>query len=235
LGGTLIADLARAISDIQKMADLWPEALYFPFDPTLELWDVKPMNFLAVFSLSVCISFQALAQIMGGPEQQKFSGFLVRQGNVSVLHEERSGKKLRVIATSLESQKALALLKKDDYIVGYGSLRGPSELGLDTVEYVGLRKLLGFWIEPGQTIFNFENFKQVSVVNLNQNLERLLKKNYDYIVAPGDENSWKIFLSDENSVRLARLILARDVMSLELYDSDTGEVVQKMTLRRLRK
>lgn len=192
------------------------------------------MKFVGVASLLFLFSVHVLAQI-SEPELQKFSGFLVRQGSVSILHEENTGKKLRVVATSLESQKALSLLKKDDYIVGYGSLRGPSELSLDTVDYVGLRQLLGFWIEPGQTIFNFENFKQVSVVNLSQDLERLFKKNYDYIIAPGDENSWKIFLSDEKSVKLARLILARDLMSLELYDSDTGDVIQKMTLRRIRK
>lgn len=193
------------------------------------------MKLAQLLSLSIVIGFSLLTTAVFADSTQKFSGFLVRQGNISILHEERSGRKMKVVATTLESQKALALLKKDDYIVGYGSVMSPSEIGLETIDYVGLRQLLGFWIEPGQSIFNFESFKHVSVVNLSSNLERLLKKNYDYVIAPGDENSWKIFLSDENSVKLARLILAKDVMSLELYDSDTGEVIQKLLLRRIRK
>jgi hypothetical protein len=56
---------------------------------------------------------------------------------------------------------------------------------------------------------------------------------YNYALAPADGDSWRIFFTDQSSVALGSLTVENSKAQIEVYDSATGEVIQRYNLEKL--
>jgi hypothetical protein len=114
-----------------------------------------------------------------------------------------------------------------DLISGMGEKKSNGSIYLRTVEYVGLRELLGFWSSENQ-YFEFRDFKNL---NLYKSVGKKVKSLH-YSTAPGMGDSWKVFITDENTIILSTLRIDNDEALLTFYNTDTGKVTGEVKLKK---
>lgn len=125
----------------------------------------------------------------------------------------------------------LARLKSADFISGNGDFIN-GEYVLENLDFVGLSELIGTWVSPHGSWMKFNSFSNLSVYTLTE--ERVAHRaNLHYSIAPDSGHEWKVFLSDAKEVILASLLLKNNQASLKIYNSDSGEVVKVIELRKL--
>jgi hypothetical protein len=177
----------------------------------------------------------------GSAEVVVLSGFVSKKENGYVLVEEKTSKRYDLRALNSETIESLKHLKHYDYISGYGEVKDNQIVLLESIDYVGLRRLLGLW-HSADNVLNFVSFRSVKVVEQLQFigdlgiLDVFKESTYDYAISPGSGGSWRVFFSDSDSVILASLTLSAksDEARLELYDSSTGDITKELVLRKVR-
>ncbi len=134
--------------------------------------------------------------------------------------------KLRAYTDS--AQQALSKLKNKDGISGIATLMDDTLL-LESVEFVGLRRLLGCWQSSDkiETVVNFKDFSRVSFHLPESNSE------LTYAIAPSAGDTWRVFFSGKNSVVLGSLIVSDSKASIEFFDPDDGEITRVLNLQKV--
>ncbi|MCE3010806.1 MAG: hypothetical protein LW875_09355 [Proteobacteria bacterium] len=169
------------------------------------------------------------------------SGFVSKKENGYVLVEEKTSKRYDLRALNSETIENLKHLKHYDYISGYGEIKDNQVVLLESIDYVGLRRILGLW-QSTENVLNFVSFRSVKIVEQLQFisdlgiLDLLKEGTYDYAISPGSNGSWRVFFSDSSSVILASLTLSAksDEARLEVYNSSTGEITKELILHKVR-
>lgn len=158
-------------------------------------------------------------------ERVNILGFLqIEDGNYSFVDGD-SSRPYKLRAYTESAKQALSKLKNSDGISGQATLVDDTLL-LETVEFVGLRRLIGFW-QSTNTLVNFKDFTRVSFRLPNSSSE------LSYAVAPSTGNSWKVFFSGKNSVVLGSLVISDSHASIDLFDPNTGENTQHLDLQKV--
>lgn len=121
-------------------------------------------------------------------------------------------------------------LEDGDLVSAGGVLDYTSRVALiNSIEYVGLKKLLGRWYTSDR-IFEFSSFTDLHLYKPNPpNVT-----NFRYSTAPSSGNDWTLFLSDTNNKRtvLATIRFSKTAATLKLIDSETGGIAETIRLTR---
>lgn len=132
-----------------------------------------------------------------------------------------------IVTSNSEVKEALTKLKSFDSLVGSGEFLKDGKLRLDSIDFVALRRLLGKWKSRLATV-NFVDYTHVSFELFNS------QANYKYVITPGLGDAWKIFFTDNSSVVLGAVAVEEQFAEIELYDSQTGDVTQRLRLQKVK-
>ncbi len=184
---------------------------------------------LFALALAFSCSFASATQISGTLQKGKKSIYLTLEGK---------GRRYLITYTPSDAIVAFNKLNTGDYLVGNGDVDDKNRtINLNTLDYVGLKKLLGVWYNS-DNVMDFKNYTDLRVYPL----ARLLASDrfspgtdIRYSMAPYNGNQWAIFLSSAQATIFATLELGIDVAKLRLFNSDTGENTETVVLTRWRK
>lgn len=171
------------------------------------------------------LSFVSLAQA-----QEAINGYVLRDSQGSFRFywiDHKATFQLR--PSNPEVGEQLRRLENLDALRGTALISGKS-LILQSLDFVGLRRLMGDWKGPSYLI-QFHSFQELSLYTLNSS-SALSRNRYKYALSPGGvNNQWKIFLTDENQVSLGTLTLLDEKQILiTFYDSRSGEITRTVVL-----
>ena len=111
-------------------------------------------------------------------------------------------KPYKVISNSAEVSNALSKLRNGDFISGQGRHHlGSQSIVLNSIDYVGLKKILGHWVSKDQITYYFKDYE-----NLHLSAPILNAPNkWTYRISPGLNDNWSVIFLDENSVKIGEL------------------------------
>jgi hypothetical protein len=187
------------------------------------------------YLLTSILYFLMLPALGAGGAQVK--GKIAISGGYYFFLPEGSKQAYSIVVTDSLVRARLSCLKDGDQISGLGSRIEPDRLYLRSIDYVGLRDLVGVWRNEHE-VYEFIDFRKIYYWDFRYS-KRILRAplTFHYALSPYGESydhcAWKIFLMDANSVILGSLEWsAEDQIHLQLYDSDTGEVTSTKHLIR---
>lgn len=184
-----------------------------------------------IFFLLATFSFQFVLGV------QAFSGFMTKRGNAYYFTPKSSELFYKITALTPDVQDSLDRLENGDFIAGNGSLDTTNKkLSIESVDYVGLRKLLGPWIGSEGTMV-FKDFTTMRFtprfrdINMDSRLTNY-QKEFRYSITPSDNNEWGLFLSDENNTTFATVEFTKNKVIMKIFESESGKIVRTLKLER---
>ena len=182
----------------------------------------------AVFILLLLLAFSEA-------HATKILGLVKHKSNQICLHIAETNKTYKLMAQTAEVQKSLDKLKDGDLISGQGQLKLVNNtIALNSINYVGLKKILGLWISKDQFNYDFKDYE-----NLSLSAPILSQANdITYRVTPGDNDNWSIIFLNSNSVKVGKISFisqappAESELQIFLYDAASGGVTQEIYLNR---
>jgi len=184
-----------------------------------------------IFFLFATFSFQFVLGI------QSFSGFMTKKGADYYFTPKSSSILYRINPATTNVQASLDRLGSGDFIAGNGSLDTINrKLTVASVDYVGLRKLLGPWTGPEGTML-FKDFTTMRFtprfrdIDMDSNLSTY-QKEFRYSITPSDGNEWGVFLSDEKSTTFATVEFTKNKVIMKIFESESGKIVRTLKLER---
>lgn len=140
------------------------------------------------------------------------------------------GKVLELIPRTEVVRTDLLSLAEGDFITGHGDL-SPTRAVLDAIEFIGLKRLLGMWIDrDNKLVVNFLDFSSAAVRTFTETEEKQL----NYALVPDLRNRWTIFIGDDKNVAVGNLTAHPNMVHIELINSDTGQVEKNIRLQPVR-
>lgn len=171
---------------------------------------------------------------------QTVTGFLEKSGPDFYLIPKNSQNRYLIIQQNTDVSSSLRRLDKGDLISGHGSIDTINKkIRLESVDYVGLRKLLGPWISSdGLMIFkDFSTMKYTPRFSNAREPTPFQKSNYQrvfrYTLSPIEGEEWALFLSDNKSTTFATVTFRNRKIILKIYESESGKIIRTLKLERL--
>jgi hypothetical protein len=187
-------------------------------------------KFIFLFlSLSLIFIRPAFANI-----EYLFKGTIKVDGDKYSIFDEYTQQEFTFFTYNHSIFLTISQLETDDYISGSAFLDPENRLRISSIDFVGLKRLLGLW-SNNQGIINFQNFNDVSLWNFEKtkDVKYWGPFNYIYSITPDDEGKWKIFFSDEDNVILALLNCAdKNHITISIYNSNDGSIDKVYELER---
>lgn len=177
------------------------------------------------FILAILFSFPVLAE--------KFSGFVsIEKSQVYLVMNNNGANYSRLVIRpySQEAKENLSKLHDRDYISGVGNFTSDKTLLVESIDFVGLRQLLGVWVGDN-TWINFRDFTTANMYSQNPEAPQKTELEYSVTSAPGAD--WTIFFAGENTVNVASLSLGKQRAVLQFFDAETGQMTKKVELTKL--
>ncbi len=181
-------------------------------------------NFILIL---FCAAYFSSAKLIALAPERKVQGLIFVKTGDYYLHTDNADYEL--ITTDPLVLERLRCLNDGDSISGNGFKVNANQISLNTIEYVGLKKLLAYWYNK-QEVFNFADFSNLNYwhYSMGSKLVRGPFK-FHYALSPvGKKNgqcNWKIFIADDREVVLGNLKwIAERILQIEIYDSNTGEI-----------
>lgn len=159
------------------------------------------------------------------------------EGKLYLSLPEQSCPRYELIAKNNEASAHIRKLSEGDLINATGYLDSSlCQSHIESVEYVGLKKLLGYWYSKAG-IITVRDFSLLSFYPLNvRDLKDVSSEHsgepitYRYSVVPSDGSEWVVFLSNSKGTSFATLKFARSIVTMKIYDSETGAILQTLRL-----
>ncbi len=174
---------------------------------------------------------------------QPVSGIIIRKGQDILLQSNDSCSYYRIETKNPDAQASLDKLSPGDSLTASGLFDKTACIAVvDSVDYVGLKRLLGLWISK-EGLISVHDFNTLSFYPESKtDLKRVFEKpddfsvgksvQYKYSVTPSDGKEWVVFLSDDESTTFATIQFSKDLAIMKLYDSDNGNVTKTLILSR---
>lgn len=142
-----------------------------------------------------------------------------------------------VVSTDAETIRNIRKLSVGDVVTGTGITNSSTcTISVSSIDYVGLRKLLGFWYSA-EGILTFNDFSTLRYYPVSikggkyVSVRYTSPVNYRYSVTLSGGKEWVLFLSDEQSTTFATIqINNRHNATLNIFDSDSGVPTQTLEL-----
>ncbi len=155
-------------------------------------------------------------------------GYLVLESDPYRFIEADTLKSYKLRAATDVAKKAIMKLNNFDGITGVATLYDDQTLLLESVEFVGLRRLLGKW-KAEKEIYQFVDYNRLQVSSATDK-----KTNMSYALSPGVGDSWRLFFTDDQSVTLGSLEIQNEKAQIQIFDTDTGSVLKTLPLVRVK-
>jgi hypothetical protein len=162
--------------------------------------------------------------------QQTINGYITKEKGAVLFHSVESPNPVPMSAGSTYASEVLNKLESFDAVRGTAEVT-PQGVTLQSIDFVGLKRLLGRWHHP-KTGMTFRNFTDVSISAHGK--EFYVQGNFKYAITPGNGDNWNVFLTDENQVVLSSLsIHSPKEAVMTFFDSKTGAVKGSIPLYRV--
>jgi hypothetical protein len=180
---------------------------------------MKILGLLLFFSISISAQARCISQSISG-------ALLVDEKGVFLVSSATGS--LTILLPGTEAAKtALDQLETQDFISGFGC-QVQDTLILSRIEFVGLHRLIGLWKSTIRVNVAFRDFNRVSF-GRKQGRGNL----YRYALAPNQGKSWRVFLSDDESVTMGNITIDKEAATMELFDPDTGNLEERFSLKKI--
>ncbi len=211
---------------------------------------------LGIFSFLIATTCSALAfsfnlnfQIFGGPfsssvhriladSSGSFSGTISIDKGQTYLVAETGHTKFTLSPVNKEIQSQISKLKSGDYLSFEGYIdQANVMLYVVSVNFVGLKDLIGNWVGDDDYCYKFKNFNTLSIFNKPENKKcdfsvSFLAREFSYFINASDLN-WSVLLSDNDDSYLMDLTLnSKNSAELSLYDSRSGDILRQIHIKR---
>lgn len=171
------------------------------------------------------------------------SGTILKTSSGIYLQSNDSCSKYRIETKSDDALSTLTKLSNGDAVTATGLFDTDNCVTvIETVDYVGLRRLLGSWMSRQGLItvhdFSSMSFYPTTGMKIKDHSESdsaytvIKPVQYKYSVTPSNGNEWVVFLSDAESTTFTTIQFSRENAVLKVYDSDTGNVTNVLLLSR---
>ena len=104
---------------------------------------------------------------------------------------------------------------------------------IETVDFVGLKRILGRWESQDGFRIYFKDFRSAVVEQkqpLPWNPEEEKTLDLVYAILPLKDENWSLFMSNRKTVRVGTLSIQAKVLSIQLVDQRTGKVTEDISL-----
>ncbi|WP_413613398.1 hypothetical protein [Bdellovibrio sp. HCB-110] len=181
------------------------------------------MRFL-LFVLSLAVSSVALSvQPISGTIERDSTGVYLRSGDRCPRYV--------VNTKSEDASLSIRKLSSGDTVTASGLLDVETcTVVIESVDYVGLRKMLGYWYSQDGIItvrdFDSLSFYPINLKDFQNGADYRTADpiNYRYSVTPSEGKEWVVFLSDTTSTTFATIQFNKGNATMKIYDSETGDV-----------
>lgn len=191
--------------------------------------EVDAMKYIIFLLITFSLQF-----VLGA---QAFSGFLSKKGDEFYFTPKSSSLFYTVVPMNFDVQESLTRLENGDFVSGNGSLDTINKkISVHSIDYVGLRKLLGPWIGTDGTMV-FKDFSTMRFtprfrdIKLDTHLAGY-QKEFRYSVSPKDGNEWALFLSDDSNTTFATVKFTKKKIIMKIFESESGNIVRTLKLER---
>lgn len=143
--------------------------------------------------------------------------------------------------SSEQDKKLLRRLSTGDYIAFQGQKSTKKNyLKLLSIDFIGLKKLLGTWTGDDGLCYNFTRFSQLTVYDQTFNrsclvpttLDLVFPKAFKYFITP-NEGDWDVLVGDSDVYYTAEFqFIGPNNISAQIFDTETGEIVSELNLWR---
>lgn len=183
--------------------------------------------------LTILTLFFQLSSSFALAEEVKFQGFIRKQGSETLLIPDTQGPQLILYSSEPQMRSTIEKLSDGDFATGVATSLVGTRLVVDSIDFVGLKKILGMW-KASKTIFSFKSFNLLSVLDV-KDADPFFKnwQDFRYSVSPSEGQSWKVFIANKNSVALGTLEINPSFVILTIYDSHSGQVTNRFRLEKL--
>lgn len=138
-------------------------------------------------------------------------------------------------------KKLMARLNAGDYLAFQGQkLTMENTLKLLSIDYVGLKTLLGTWTGNDGLCYHFSRFTQITVYEQNFShtclvptaLDLVFPSSFKYFITPNESN-WDVLVGNKDVYYTAEFqFIGPNNISAQIFDTETGEIVSELNLWR---
>ncbi len=191
--------------------------------------EVDPMKrilfLLATFSIQYVLGVQS------------FSGSLTKKGQNYYFTPKSSELFYKINSPSDIVLDSLNRLENGDFIIGNGTLDTTNKkINIESIDYVGLRKLLGPW-NGAHGSMNFKDYSTMSFTPYLRDTKLVEKitghqKEFRYSISPNDGNEWALFISDDKNTSFATVEFIKKRVLIKIFESESGKILRTFKLER---
>ena len=194
------------------------------------------LKLLRVFGFYAIVFLAAVSSF--GQTAENFEGFVSRDSRGLTFITSEPTKTYQLKAASRIVGKQLSKLSNLDAVRGSGKLVNGDTLMLETIDFVGLHRILGAWSSP-KYLFNFKTFAEVTLIPTYPRALPVTNPfgsgELKYTITPADGDLWKVFFSNTSSVTLATLkLVSPQQIVITFFDEETGQEKNSILLTRMR-
>ncbi len=174
-----------------------------------------------------------------------FRGKIERINNESYLSESRSKLSLKMDYFNDISKQQIDRLGAGDYVSVTATVdeHNPNYIHVNSVDYVGLKTLLGTWKSEINLCYEFTGFTTFYVYTPNSKglcIRQTAKtpakpqtNKYNFFINP-DIDTWNLLISSQDNNFVGELMIHDDNnIEIQLFDNQTDAVLDAIVLRRL--
>lgn len=183
------------------------------------------------------VTFVTSAAVQASP----IFGFVEVIGHRYMLHQD--AETFEIQSANNEVTKTLNRLRTGDYLAFEGYISPAQRKAvIQSMDWVGLQRLLGFWKTRDKKIIEVSSFTTMKFHqgNPTEIFYRERKPHYEgkgvnvsYRVAPSVGSSWSLFIANQGSYKLGRMLLSDKELTISFFDSETGKVTKTITLQKV--
>lgn len=175
-------------------------------------------------ALLLCLCFSQLSTAA-----TKIEGLIKKQGNqlyIQILPERLT---IPLTVSIAEDRLAIERLEDGDHIFGQGKISS-NQVRLDTLYYVGLKKLLGVWQTLNWDLFEFKSFQDLAYWSFETTKGPISITELSYTLAPTTSGHWSMLMVDKDSVEIGRLEFRNNLIHLEIVNQKDGSITRSFSL-----
>lgn len=200
----------------------------------LLLTQLKLSLYNGAMRIRIVITFWFLIGLSAtGFAAETFEGLIqINQGHL-ILVQSGTNAQLPLGGATDSIVQDLARMRPGDFLSSSGTwLAERSVLNVETINFVGLRNIIGAWHTDDWQVFDFKSFTQLSLYRMAPPPNAMIpnNQNYDYAIIPDIGGKWALMLADNKNVHIGSLEIRERVLSIKIIDSATGRVSESLTL-----
>lgn len=152
-----------------------------------------------------------------------------------LLNDIADNKQYTLVGSTKITEDVLKKLRHGDFISVEGQkIKNGTAINVESINYVGLKSLLGVWLGDDNHCYTFGSFTEFSISPLVNGKKCTVSTSptYTYIASPSIQ-SWLLLISGQRNIYVGDLkfISPRDAQ-IQLFDSETGDILRTLRLRR---